>query len=178
VRALAALVFLGGLAYAPPAEHETSLKAQIPAARWLRANLASAEMFAGFPVNDADNLMTLAERPCLVTHECDWPFHRGYLDEIRRRLRLIFPAYYAFSREDILPLAQQTPVRYLVVTRSDVTRDLERGKPRLYWQPHGPEIRRRLEARRGQTCYWVGPEAPPPVYQDERYLVFDLQPFR
>jgi hypothetical protein len=133
VLSLMGLAFLGGLVYTPPAEYGTDLSPQRPLATWLREHLAPSEMFAAYPINDADNLMTLAERPCLATHECDWPFHSGYLREVRRRLRLLFPAYFAYSAEDVRPLVQETPVRFLVIRREDVTDRLagdEENEPR------------------------------------------------
>jgi hypothetical protein len=181
-RALAALTvalgFVGGLIYSPPSGFGRDLRAHEPAARWLRARLAPDQMFAAFPSNDGDNLLTLAERPCLITCECDHPIYSGYLRETRRRLTLLFRAYYAFGAEDVAPLAGETPVRFLVIRREDVTRRLAEGRPRLYRAPHGAAIQQWLAAHAGARSYWASPRAPAPVYSDALYEVFDLAPYR
>jgi hypothetical protein len=169
------LAFAGGLISTPPSGFGRDLRPFRPAARWLRAHLAPAEMFAAFPSNDGDNLMTLAKRPCLMTYECDHPLYSSYLSETRRRLSLLFRVYYAFSAADAAPLAAGTPVRYLVVRREDVTTRLAEGRLRLYREPHGEEIRQRIANHPGAPSYWVGPKAPAPAYQDRSYLIFDLR---
>lgn len=175
VQVFAAAAFVLGLVYTPPTEYGNDLSRELPVARWLRDHSGPAEMFAAFPVNDADNLMTAAERPTLAAHECDWPFHRLYLEETRRRLGILLHGYYAFSRSEALPLARETPARYLVVNRADVTRRLERGNPRTYYRPYRQELRQWLEQHSGQASFWVSPGAPRPVYEDPQYLVFDLK---
>jgi len=171
---VAGLVFVGGLAYRPPSAYGTDLRPFQPAARWLREHTSKESMFAAFPSNDADGLIVLAERPCLMTFECDQPVYSGYTDETRRRLRLLFPAIYAFSPEEVRNLARETPARYLVIRR----RDLVRGRsPRLYREPHNAEIRKWLAAHRRQPYYWTSNAAPKPVYSDPNFLIFDLSPF-
>jgi hypothetical protein len=134
-------------------------------------------MWAAFPSNDADNLLLLSERPCLMNYECDQPIYAGYLVETRHRLEHLFRAYYAFTPDDVRPLARQTPTRYLVVRRDDLAA-LEAGKPRLYLAPHNRWIRSWTKEHWKETSFWNTPEAPAPVYQDETYRVFDLEPFR
>lgn len=177
VAGLAGFAFAGGLAFTPPSEHGRDLKPYRPAADWLREHLPTDGMFAAFPSNDGDNLLTLTERPCLITYECDLALHSGFQAETRRRLELLFNAYYAYTRADVEHLASETPCRYLVVNREDVTRRLEEGKPRDYPQPYRRQIRQRVSAHSGQSSFWTAPGAPQPVYMDEEYFIFDLAPF-
>jgi len=132
-------------------------------------------MFAAFPSNDADGIIVLAERPCLMTFECDQPVYSGYTEETRRRLRLLFRAYYAFSPEEVQALAKETPVRYLVIQRKDLNSG--RRRLRLYREPHNQEIWRWMALHRGQPFYWASRSAPAPVYADAAFMVFDLQPY-
>lgn len=149
-----------------------------PMAAWLRAHLAAGKSFAAFPAEDADNLMTVSERPCLMTYECDQPIYSGYRAETGRRLGLLFRAYYAYERADVLPLARETPVRFLVVRSADVGARLRRGRTRGYPAPYGRQLRRWAAAHAGSASYWLSPQAPSPVYEDGTYAVFDLRPFR
>ena len=119
--------------------------------------------------------MPLAERPCLITYECDVPLYRGYLAETRRRFHLLFPAYSAFGATDVRPLARETPVRFLVICREGLN---SQCGPRLYPAPYGREIHQWFRRHMGQRNFWQSSTAPQAVYLDTRCLIFDLASFR
>lgn len=170
----AVLAFVGGLHYSSTEGFGPGAPVGAVSA-WLRAHLATGEMYAAFPKEDADSLLLPTERPCLMAYKCDQGLYRSYLDESSRRLRLLFRAYYAFDRSDVEALARRTPARYLVIRRSDLGGS---APGRLYPHPHAEEIRAWAAAHAGRSWFWTGSRAPRPVFEDPVYQVFELTPFR
>lgn len=89
-------------------------------------------LVAGWPDDPLSNVPLVSRRRALVTGEMHIPFHVAYLEEIRRRVRMLIDAYFARDAEPIVALRETYGVSHLVINIGHL-----RGSPPGYTQPYG-----------------------------------------
>lgn len=108
------------------------------------AALPKDALVAGWPDDPMNNLPLVARRRALVTGEMHIPFHKTYLDEIRKRMQAMIPAYFARSAGPLVTLRDDFGVTHLLVNYDHLN-----GRPPRYAQPYGTWVARAVSAGRG-----------------------------
>ncbi len=79
------------------------------------AALPPSTVVAGWPDDPMSNVPLISRRRALMTGELHLGYHKGYLLEVRRRLRLFIDAYFASDTGPIFALRDQLGVTHLWV---------------------------------------------------------------
>lgn len=69
----------------------------------------------------ASNIPYLSHREVLINYEIHQAFHKGYTDEMRRRMRALIDSYFATDPTPLIRLRDDFGVRYLIVDERDFT---------------------------------------------------------
>jgi hypothetical protein len=107
--------------------------------------LPDARLVAGWPGADkiVDSVPYLARRPAFLTYETHQAFHRGYLDEMRRRMRALIDAVFAIDPSPLVHLRDHWGVTHLIVDRRYYG-----PSPPTYFKPFDTWIRAAVERGR------------------------------
>jgi hypothetical protein len=70
---------------------------------------------AGWPRGLLNNIPYLCKRRAFMTFETHITFHKGYIEEMRRRMRALLEAYFASSLEPLVRLREEFGVTHLLV---------------------------------------------------------------
>jgi hypothetical protein len=109
------------------------------------ARLPLDAVVAGWPKGLMNAVPYAGRRPALLTHECHQAFHKGYIEEMRRRMGALIEAYFATSLEPILRLREEFGVTHLLLERSHFGR-----RPPGYFRPFGTLINAKREEAQGK----------------------------
>ena len=107
-------------------------------------SLPENALIAGWPKGLMNAVAYAGRRPALLTHETHQAFHKGYVEEMRRRMRALVDAYFATSPEPLLRLARDYGVTHLLIEKGHFRR------PPGYFNPFGDYIRERVAAGSGR----------------------------
>jgi hypothetical protein len=79
--------------------------------------LPNATLVAGWPddVGIVDSVPYLSRQPAFLTYETHAAFHRGYLDEMRRRMRGLIDAVFAIDAAPLVHLRDDWGVTHLII---------------------------------------------------------------
>ena len=77
------------------------------------SQLPERAMIAGWPDDPMSNVPYVGHRRALMTGEMHLAYHKGYLDEVRRRITDFFEAYYASSTGPIFALRDKYGVTHM-----------------------------------------------------------------
>ena len=115
-------------------------------------NLPPSVLVAGWPwgKENIDSVPYLARRPAFVTFETHQALHRGYLNEMRERMRALIDAMFAVDPAPLICLRERWAVTHLIVDRRHYA-----SSPPTYFKPFDAWTRAALE--RGRA---VGFEVP------------------
>lgn len=131
---LFALFIFGG----PSKENEgyvTIDKKLIPLYKHLET-LPKNSIVAGWPKGPISNVAYLSRRPTFLTIEINQAFHQGYLDEMRKRMRALLPAY--FTKNELAPLLELRDTHH--VTHLIVDLSHFKDNPPKYFLPFSDQI--------------------------------------
>jgi hypothetical protein len=106
-------------------------------------------LIAGWPKGLMNAVPYAGRRPALLTHETHQAFHKGYVEEMRRRMHALVDGYFATSTQPLLRLARDFGVTHLLIQKSHYRH------PPGYFNPFGDYVRERVRAGRG---HYVVPE--------------------
>jgi hypothetical protein len=107
-------------------------------------SLPENALIAGWPKGIMNAVPYAGRRPALLTQETHQAFHKGYVEEMRRRMRAFVDAYFATSPEPLLRLKAEFGVTHLLVEKQHFRR------PPGYFLPFGEYIRERVKAAGGR----------------------------
>jgi hypothetical protein len=133
------------------------------------SRLPEDALVAGWPQGLMNAVPYAGRRPALLTHECHQAFHKGYLDEMRRRMSGFLDAYFATSAEPLLRLRQEFGVTHLLMQRSHFGR-----RPPGYFRPFGEWISARTTAARGKKYELPKQIGSAGVFSSRDYVLIDL----
>lgn len=138
------------------------------------ASLPPGAMIAGWPGPSGvvDNVPYMSARSVLVSRECHEVFHRGYLDEMRRRVRAVLDAYFATETAPLLRLREEFGVTHLVVD----TRHFS-SVPIWYFRPFDAWIKEAYARLQGRPLE-LGRQAQARVFASGPLWVIDLAKLR
>ena len=129
--------------------------------------LPESAVIAGWPKGVMNAVPYAGRRPALLTHETHQAFHKGYVEEMRRRMRAFVDAYFATSPEPLVRLKRDFGVTHLLVQRSHYK------NPPGYFRPFDTYIRERLQAAGGR---YVVPQLlrSAAIFRKGDYFLLDL----
>jgi hypothetical protein len=115
-----------------------------PVFEFLR-RLPDATLVAGWPsaYEIVDSVPYLARRRAFLTYEMHQAFHRGYLDEMRRRMRALIDAVFGIDPAPLLHLRDDWGVTHLIIDQQ-----YYRSSPPTYFKPFDAWIRAAVERGR------------------------------
>jgi hypothetical protein len=148
-RVVAALLALGLglLAFVYPSNRPEFLRDPHPAITAYLAAQPKDALVAGVPLQ-VDFIPALARRPILVGYEYTLPFHRGYHEEMERRIWDVVAAYYAHSPDELVGFADRHGVDYFLVSRAafraESFAESWTGDQDKRWEPFTPAVARKL----------------------------------
>ncbi len=137
------------------------------------AALPPDSLIASWPRGFANNLPYATRRRALVTFETHQAFHRGYIEEMRGRMRALIDAYFATSPEPIERLREQFGVTHLLIQRSHFKR-----RPPTYFKPFDGWIQQARQAARGHRYELPSQIAPASIYRFRDFELLDLSRIR
>jgi hypothetical protein len=108
------------------------------------AALPESAVIAGWP-QSIDSLPYETRRTAYLTTETHMPFHEGYADLTRSRMRALIDAYFATSPGPLLRLRDEEGVTHLIVHRSHL-----RERPPEYFRPFDADLARAVAAAQGR----------------------------
>ncbi len=132
------------------------------------ARLPPDAVIAGWPGEAIENVPYLSRRSILIGYETHQAFHRGYLDEMRRRMTALIDAYFAADLAPLRRLRQEFGVTHLLVDREHYA-----GRPPSYFKPFDAIIARAARQAPAQPAP-LRAEAGEPVYEAGPLLLLDL----
>jgi len=134
--------------------------------------LPDATLVAGWPDEKGilDSVPYLARKQAFVTYETHQAFQRGYLDEMRRRMRALIDAVFAIDPTPLVHLRDDWGVTHLIVDRRYYG-----SSPPTYFQPFDAWIRAAVE--RGRVAGFEVPRQmnAATVFSQETLVVLDLR---
>jgi hypothetical protein len=133
------------------------------------SRLPEDALVAGWPKGLMNAVPYAGRRPALLTHECHQAFHKGYIEEMRRRMGAFLDAYFATSPEPLLRLRQEFGVTHLLLQRSHFSR-----RPPGYFRPFGEWIKARTEAARGKKYELSRQMRAAAMFSSGDYVLLDL----
>jgi hypothetical protein len=133
------------------------------------SRLPQDALIAGWPKGMMNAVPYGARRPALLTQECHQAFHKGYVEEMRRRMLGLIDAYFATSPEPILRLREDFGVTHLLIERSHFRRHAPK-----YFLPFGDVIRAKREEAHGKKYEVIKQIAVAGVYSMGDYVLLDL----
>jgi hypothetical protein len=161
------LLVLGGrvsptAGYAVRADPDTPLIASVRV-------LPAGAIVAGWPAGPLEDVPYLARRRVFLAFETHQAFHRGYLEEMRRRTRALVDAYFATTWTPVLALREAFGVTHLLVDRRHF-----QGRPPSYFAPYDRWIAEARARGRDAPPVLLDPPAEAIVFQDRDLLLLDL----
>ncbi len=125
-------------------------------------------LIAGWP-RGLDNVPWVSRRQAFITEELSVAFHKGYADEVRRRMVPLIAAYFATDRRPLERLRDEFGVTHLIFQQSILDKPPDYFKPFSNWiqrafddgRSKGFEIPRQIEAAK--------------VFSDGPFIVLDLR---
>lgn len=133
------------------------------------AALPTESFIAVWPRGIANNIAYATRRRVFVTFETHQAFHRGYIEEMRGRMRALIDAYFATSPEPIERLREQYGVTHLLIQKSHFKR-----RPPTYFKPFDGWIQAARQAARGQRYELPGQISAASVYRFRDFELLDL----
>lgn len=109
------------------------------------ARLPPSSLIAGWPDDAIDDVPYLTGRRILVGFEIHQVFHKGYADEMRRRVQALIDAYFARDQAPLRRLKADFGVTHLLVNREHYGRRLPR-----YFKPFDEMIAKAARDMHGQ----------------------------
>lgn len=132
------------------------------------AELPPDAMIAGFPRRMIDYIPYGAQRRVLLGWETHQAFHRGYADEMRRRMRAIIDVYFATDEQPLLRLKREFGVSHLVVHRNDLRGHLK------YFRPFNADIQAAKERAKGKSLVLAGLVNRAAILRSDGFTLVDL----
>jgi hypothetical protein len=133
------------------------------------AKLPPSVLVAGWPTGPVNEIPYAARRRVLLNEEVHQAFHKGYLEEMRRRMLGLVDAYFATSLEPILRLRDELGVTHLVIRRSHFE-----ANPPTYFRPFDRRIAERQRAARGKPYELPKQLRAAKVFAQHDYVLLDL----
>lgn len=133
--------------------------------------LPKEALLAG-PPTEMDNIPLFSKRTVYVSDEAAQPLYDRFYEEISRRLKRFYRAYYATDAADLRAFAKETGVRYMLVKSEDFTHEFRRE--RYYYEPYDSYIKSLITGKNASECVLSNPPARSIVYNDGYYVVVDL----
>jgi hypothetical protein len=161
------LWFLGGRA-SPTAGLSVDLRQNGKVLKAIAA-LPEDAVVAGWPKGLMNRVPYASRRRVLLTHETHQAFHKGYIEEMRRRMRGLLAAYFATSPEPLIALRDELGVTHLLVERQH----LGRKAPR-YFRPYNDWIAEYRAAAKGQSYELSRQMRTASVLSYKNYELLDL----
>ena len=135
------------------------------------STLPKDAVIAGPPM-EMDNIPLFARRIVFVSDEAAQPLYPRFYQEMKRRLKESYAAYYATDERVVREFGVKNRVRYMVVKKEDFTHGLHRGK---YYEPYNGYIKSLIHQK--SPAEFVAPRLPS-IYNDGAYAVVDLSALR
>jgi hypothetical protein len=110
------------------------------------SQLPPTVVVAGWPTGPVNEIPYVSRRRVLLNKEVHQAFHKGYIEEMRRRMRGLIDAYLATSVDPIVRLRDELGVTHLVVQRSHFEARLPN-----YFRPFDRRIGQRIDAAQGKA---------------------------
>lgn len=142
---------------------------------WLRAHTPLDAVFGG-NFQPLDEIPLFAWRIPYVNWKLAHPFRPGYWDEVVRRTKGMYRAFYATEYSQVLDFAEREKVDYLITDRRRFKR-LERGDGQLFPPLRGMVAPMFRECRR-KGCVLENPPPEAVVFTHRNYRVIDLAKLR
>lgn len=133
------------------------------------AALPAESMIAVWPRGFANNIAYATRRRVFVAFETHQAFHRGYIEEMRTRMRALIDAYFATSPEPLERLRDQHGVTHLLIQKAHFKRN-----PPTYFKPFDGWIQEARQAARGQRYELPRQIAPASIYRFRDFELLDL----
>lgn len=101
------------------------------------SRLPAESLVAGWPAGLMDDVPYVSRRRVFLTFETHISFHKGYLEETRKRMNALIDAYFATEAGPLLRLRDEFGVTHLVVNEAHFRKD-----PPSYFEPFDQRIRK------------------------------------
>jgi hypothetical protein len=133
------------------------------------AQLPPDALVAGWPKGIMNDVPYASRRRAFVTLETHQAFHKGYLEEMRRRMRALIEAYFASSPEALIRLRDEFGVTHLLVERAHFGRQAP-----TYFRPYRSWLdrQRKIAKKKGFEVPRQIPAAS--VYSFKGFELLDL----
>ncbi len=112
-------------------------------------------------------------RPVLVSHETHLPYHKGYAEEMRERMRRLTAAYFATNAAPLAELRERYGVTHLVVDGEHFE-----GRRPVYFKPFDAETMAAMEAGKSVGYEAARQRGRAATYDDGSRFVLDLRRVR
>jgi hypothetical protein len=133
------------------------------------ARLPPDAMIAGWPDSVVDSVPYLTGRRILVGYETHQAFHKGYVEEMRRRMQALVDAYFSSDVGPLLRLHREFGVTHLLVNRGHYGP----GAP-SYFKPFDAMIAEAVRNAPAQPAA-LRQDAAATVFADGPFLLLDLR---
>lgn len=110
------------------------------------AKLPPSSVIAGWPTGPLENIPLLAKRRVLTNYQLEMPFHQGFTEASRQRVKTLFEAYFADQPGPLRALKSSYGVTHLLVEPQYFAPPMP-----TYYRPYDVEVWRLF--RRAQTSH-------------------------
>lgn len=141
---IAGLLWLLGGRVSPNAGLSVDLRRDRKVLRAIAA-LPEEAVVAGWPRGLMNRVPYASRRRALITHETHQAFHKGYIEEMRKRMRGLLAAYFATSPEPLVRLRDELGVTHLLLERGHLGR-----KAPSYFRPYSTWVAEHRAAAKGR----------------------------
>ncbi len=165
---LAMLLFLLAGRVSPGIGMDVDIRSRRPVLKYV-ARLPRDVLVAGWPTGPVEEIPLFSRRRVLMNEEVHQAFHKGYVEEMRHRMRRLVDAYFATSLKPILRLRDELGVTHLLIQRSHFG-----SRPPRYFRPFNHLIARRLSAARKKGFELPRQIEASKVFSFRDYVLLDL----
>jgi len=133
------------------------------------SQLPERAMIAGWPDDPMSNVPYVGHRRALMTGEMHLAYHKGYLDEVRRRITDFFEAYYASSTGPIFALRDKYGVTHMFLELKHF-----QGPAPGYMPPLGARAKAFADANRSRGFELMRQLDRATVAKSGRFVLIDI----
>lgn len=128
------------------------------------------------PPGEMDNIPLFSRRKVYISDEANQPLYDRYYVEVRRRLMLVFKAYYATDKQVVDEFSHETGVDYMLVRKEDFTHRFRRA--RYYSEPYNNYILSLKGDRPAGDFIFANPPRQAVIHDDGYFQVVELAKLR
>jgi hypothetical protein len=130
--------------------------------------LPKEALLAGWPT-DVDNVPYVSRRQVFISYELHQVLHKGYADEMRRRMRALIEAYFATDQRRLVRLRDEFGVTHLIFQQSRLE------EPPIYFRPFSVWARKAFNEGVGKGFEIPRQVDAAMVFSDGPFIVLDLR---